>query len=242
MPDFILALLYGAAVGLMIPLGGALARIERLQPRWLEQEFRHSMIALAGGILVSAVAFVLVPDGLELLPLAPGLAAFFAGGALFALIERRRKARGRAANAQLSAMLTDFVPEALALGALMATGSGNGALLAFFIGAQNLPEAFNAFREMMAHGKRSAARVTGAFFALAAVGPLAAAVGFLFLSELPAVTGSIMLAAAGGILFLTFEDIAVKAHLKYSEAPSLAALAGFGLGIVAMSVVGAGAP
>jgi ZIP family zinc transporter len=240
MNELLLALAYGTGAGLMIPLGGYLARIERLQTRWLEQEFRHGMMAFGGGILIAAVAFVLVPEGLPLVSLGPGLAAFFGGGVLFALFERLRKRRG-GANAQFNAMLTDFVPEAISLGALIASGSADAALLAFFIGAQNLPESFNAFREIMDAGKRRPARVMISFFALAALGPLAVLAGYLFLSDMPMVTGSIMMAAAGGILVLMFQDIAVKAHLKYSQAPSLAALGGFALGIVAMALVGSGA-
>lgn len=239
MHDLFLALLYGLVAGLMIPAGGYLASIERIQPRWLEQEFRHSMIAFGGGILVAAVAFVLVPKGLELLSLWHGLAAFFGGGILFALLERLRK-KHAGANAQFYAMLTDFVPEAIALGAIIASRSADAALLAFFIGAQNLPEAFNAFREIMANGKRTRPGILRAFFLLAGIGPLAVAVGYLFLRELPMLTGGLMMAAAGGILFLMFQDIAVKAHLRYSQAPSLAALAGFAVGIVATALVGKG--
>ena len=63
MPDLILALLYGAVAGLMIPLGGLVARIERLQPRWLEQEFRHSMIAFGGGLAETAQPVIEVESG-----------------------------------------------------------------------------------------------------------------------------------------------------------------------------------
>lgn len=237
MPDLILALLYGTIAGLMIPLGGFIAKIERLQPRWLEQEFRHSMIAFGGGILVSAVAFVLVPEGLDLLPLWSALAAFFGGGLLFALLEHLGKKHGRS-NAQFIAMLTDFLPEAISLGALIANRSADAALLAFFISAQNLPEAFNAYREIMADRTRSPRRVIQSFFALSALGPLAVVAGYLFLSDAPMITGAIVMTAAGGILFLMFQDIAVKAHLRYSQAPSMAALGGFALGIVAMALVG----
>lgn len=239
MNDLLLALIYGAAAGLMIPLGGLLASMERIQPRWLEEEFRHSMIAFGGGILVAAVAFVLVPEGLQLLMLLPGLAAFIGGGILFALFERLQKRRA-GSNAQFHAMLTDFVPEAVSLGALIASRSADAALLAFFIGAQNLPEAFNAYREIVSHGRRRKFRVILSFFLLAGLGPLAAAIGYLFLGNLPTVIGGLMMAAAGGILFLMFQNIAVKAHLKYSQAPSLAALAGFAIGMVAMALVGNG--
>lgn len=237
MSDLTIALAYGAFAGLMIPLGGFLASIERIQPRWLEQEFRHSMIAFGGGILVAAVALVLVPEGLELLPLWAGLLAFFAGGAVFALFERLRSRRS-ASNSQFLAMLTDFVPEAISLGAIIASRSSEAALLALLIGAQNLPEAFNAWRELEARGRHGRRRVMAGFLALAAIGPLAVWLGYRFLSDQPVVTGAIMMAAAGGILFLMFEDIAVKAHLRYRQGPSLAALAGFAVGIVGQALVG----
>ena len=239
MNDLILALAYGAFAGLMIPLGGYLASVEKLQPRWLDQEVRHSVMAFGGGILVAAVAFVLVPEGLKLLPLGGSLAAFFAGGALFALMERLRHDHADR-NAQFLAMLTDFLPEALSLGAIMASRSSEAALLAFLIGAQNVPEAFNAWRELKARGRHGRRRVMLIFLAVASLGPVAVALGYLFLADLPRLTGAIMMAAAGGILYLTFQDIAVKAHLKNRQAPSLAALAGFATGMAAQALVGGG--
>jgi ZIP family zinc transporter len=44
--------------------------------------------------------------------------------------------------------------------------------------------------------------------------------------------GSVMLFAAGGIIYLTFEDIAPQAVLRRHWAPPLGAVAGFLLGIV----------
>ncbi|WP_240652439.1 ZIP family metal transporter [Alexandriicola marinus] len=239
MTDLVLALCYGAFAGLMIPLGGYLASIERIQPRWLEQEVRHSVMAFGGGILISAVGFVLVPEGLALLPLWVGVAAFFLGGGLFALAERLRRSRA-GQNAQFLAMLTDFVPEAISLGAIMASRSSEAALLALLIGAQNLPEAFNAWRELKDRGHHGRRHMMRVFFGLAAIGPVAVVSGYLFLSNLPAVTGALMMAAAGGILYLMFQDIAVKAHLKNRQAPSLAALSGFAFGMICNAVVGGG--
>lgn len=239
MNDFYLALLYGGFAGLMIPVGGYLASIERIQPRWLEQEVRHSVMAFGGGILLAAVAFVLVPEGLKLLPLWGALGAFFFGGIAFALLDRLRRQHANS-NAQFLAMLTDFVPEAVSLGAIMASRSSEAALLALLIGAQNLPEAFNAWRELAAGGRHARRRVMAVFFALAGIGPLAVVAGFLFFAELPAITGGIMMAAAGGIFYLLFQDIAVKAHQKHHQIPSLAALAGFALGMAGNALLGGG--
>ena len=241
MTDFLLALVYGSFAGLMIPAGGYLASIERLQPLWLEQEFRHSVMAFGGGILVAAVAFVLVPEGLDLLPLWAALVCFFAGGAIFALFEHLRQ-RHADQNAQFIAMLTDFVPEAAAMGAMMASRMPEAALLAFLIGAQNLPEAFNAWRELRADGRHGRKHVMRIFLMLAVLGPVAVSLGFLFLADLPQVTGAIMMVAAGGILYLMFQDIAVKAHLAYRQGPSLAALLGFASGMVGQALVSGASP
>lgn len=235
MHDLTLALVYGAFAGLMIPAGATLARVERIRPHWLETEFRHSVMSFGGGVLVAAVALVLVPEGIAHLPPLAALAAFGAGGALFALLEWRQ--RGVGERAQLLAMLTDFVPEALALGALIATGAPSAGLLALLIGLQNLPEGFNAYRELAASGA-APRRVLALFLALALLGPAAALAGFLILEAWPAVTAMLMLAAAGGILYLTFQDIAPEAHLTNRQVPSLAAVAGFGLGLLGHMLLG----
>ena len=116
------ALLYSILAGGMIPLGGLLARVEHIQSQWLQQEFRHSVIAFGGGALVAAVALVLVPQGTQALPVPLSLVCFLGGGVLFALIDRWIATRG-GSRGQMLAMLADFVPEAIALGALFAAQS-----------------------------------------------------------------------------------------------------------------------
>lgn len=237
MNEILVALIYGTCVGLTIPLGGYLSRIESIQPRWLEEEVRHSVIAFGGGILIAAVALVLVPEGMELLPPWASIPAFFAGGIFFAVIERIQIRHG-GSHEQLLAMLADFVPESLALGALLATGGSEALLLAILIGVQNLPEAFNAWREIKAEGKLGDRRTMRLFFALAMAGPIAVVLGAVALVDAPAVTGVIMMAASGGILYLMFQAIAVKAHLENRQAPALAAVGGFAVGILCQALVG----
>jgi ZIP family zinc transporter len=62
-------LLLGLLAGAAIPVGGWLARIESFGPRWLENEFRHFVIAFGGGALLSAVALVLGKTNVEETPL-----------------------------------------------------------------------------------------------------------------------------------------------------------------------------
>ena len=44
-------------------IGAAIACLENIHSDWLEQEFRHGVMAFGGGALLSAVALVLVPEG-----------------------------------------------------------------------------------------------------------------------------------------------------------------------------------
>jgi ZIP family zinc transporter len=234
--DVFLAALFAALAGATIPLGGFVARFEHIHPTWLEDEFRHSVIAFGGGVLFAAIALVLVPVGRAALSTTAALAAFGAGGLFFFLIDRLIEKRG-GAGAQLMAMLLDFVPESLALGAVLAAQESVGLLLAGLIALQNFPEGFNAYRELTAVGKMRSSVVLASFCALVLLGPLAALAGYAWLRELHEPLGVVMLFAAGGIFYLIFEDIAPQARLKHHWAPPLGAVAGFMLGMLGDSLV-----
>jgi ZIP family zinc transporter len=236
MDTLVTAVILGLLAGLPIPLGAQIARIERIQPRWLDTELRHSVVAFGGGVLLAAVSLVLVPEGVAVLPPLWVVVSFGGGGLAFFVIERALARRRRPAG-QLLAMVLDFVPEALALGAAMASGDRIAMLLALLIGAQNLPEGFNAYREAVAHRPKSGRRLILTFAALALLGPVSAAIGHQVLSDQPALVGVLMLFAAGGIIYLTFEDIAPKAVLRHHWAPQLGAVAGFLFGLVGQMVL-----
>ena len=141
-------------------------------------------------------------------------------------------------GAQLAAMIADFLPETLAVGASFAIGDGRGRILAILIAAQNLPEAFNAFREMTRRASRSAGRVLAGFFALSTLGPLAGIIAHVWLAGLPIVIGGVMLFVAGGILYLTFQDIAPGVRLKKHWAPPFGAVGGFVIALAAQWLAG----
>jgi len=231
------ALIFSILAGITIPLGALLAKIERIRPNWLEQEFRHSVIALGGGVLLAAVALVLVPEGIKRLDPILVMLAFGGGGFLFFLTDRWLARMGGNAS-QLMAMLLDFVPEAIALGALMAEGGNSGLLLAILIGLQNFPEGFNAYRELMFGGLFKSRSILVAFSGLVLLGPVAVFLGMEYGSSSPSAMGVIMLAASGGILYLTFQDIAPQAKLDRAWAPPLGAVAGFMVGLLGHMLVG----
>lgn len=231
MDTFHLALIYAAIAGVTIPLGGFAARIERIRPYWLEQEFRHSVIAFGGGVLIAAIALVLVPEGIRHLDPLVACICFAIGGLAFMAIDRALTQSGTPV-AQLMAMLLDFIPEAAALGAFLATGEPAGLLLALLISLQNFPEGFNAYRELIAIRRLTPVRILILFALFVPLGPLAAAAGHAFLSGQPAILGMVMLTSAGGILYLTFNDIAPQAKVERHWAPPLGAVAGFALGLL----------
>jgi zinc transporter, ZIP family len=147
LPEWIAIFVLSLMAGLAMPLGAVLAKVERIGPRWLEDEFRHAVIAFGGGALLSVVALVLVPEGAESNSILVTALCFGGGGVAFALLNiylARRKSK----IGQLVAMLSDFIPEALALGTVFVASPQVAILLASIIALQNLPEGFNAFREL----------------------------------------------------------------------------------------------
>lgn len=228
-----IVLLLAGLAGLAIPVGGGLAYIEHIRGRELREEVRHAVMAFGGGVLLAAVALVLVPEGMRDLPLYWIILTFLGGAAVFLYVDRLIQ-RSRATAAQTMAMLLDFVPEAIALGAAFGSGGRVGPLLALLIGLQNLPEGFNAYRELRQSGFR-VRRTHLTLCSLALLGPLAGALGLLLLADRAALVGGLMLFAAGGILYLMFQDIAPQARLRRRFAPALGAVAGFLAGIVGHS-------
>ncbi|MDA3821663.1 MAG: hypothetical protein PF450_03480, partial [Bacteroidales bacterium] len=62
--------------------------------------------------------------------------------------------------------------------------------------------------------------------------------GYFVLSGYPQIVSGIMLFAAGGILYIIFQDIAPQTKLKKHWAPPLGAVAGFLLGVLGKVAVG----
>jgi len=217
--------------GMAMPAGAIIARIEKIHPNWLEQEFRHSVIAFGGGALLSAVALVLVPEGTAAVSAPLAVSLLLLGGIGFALLDFWLN-RNNTPASQLAAMLSDFLPESIALGAAFASDENAAFLLAAIIALQNLPEGFNAFRELKEKAAFSTQKIILGFSAMALLGPLAGLIGYFWLAQSTAIVGGIMLLAAGGILYSVFQDIAPQAKLEKHWAPPMGAVLGFVLGVL----------
>jgi ZIP family zinc transporter len=217
-------------------IGSVAARWEGSPDTIGKQELVHGIVALGGGILVAAVAFALAPTAIsELGPLSI-TGTFCLGGVGFCLLDIRISKAG-GSKAQFMAMLMDFFPEAISLGAVFGHNRDMGMLLAAFIAAQNLPEGFNSYREITASGVGSR-RALAALFAVSFLGPLAACLGYFLLQDKPAWTAGIMSFAAGGILYLIFQDIAPQSRMERHWKPPLGAVLGFAIGMVGHQLIG----
>jgi len=161
---------------------------------------------------------------------------FFLGVIFFLFLDRFIARHGGKA-AQLMAMLMDFIPEAIALGAIFSTDSKTGLLLALFIGIQNLPEAYNAFSDLLNSGfSPNKALLILVPFSL--IGVAAAIAGYLLLGGQQQLVASLMVFAAGAILYIVFQDIAPMAKLKNHWTPATGATLGFMLGMIGEKILG----
>ena len=222
-----------------MPLGALIAREDLMHPFFLRPESRHFIIAFGGGALISAVALVLVPDGAR--KLSPLLAAlcFCAGGLFFYLLDSFLS-KLKSSAGQLVAMISDFIPEAIALGAAFAAGEETGLLLALFMVLQNLPEGFNAYEELSKASKLSSGKIIFAFGCLAVVGPVSALTGYYVLAQAHELMAGLMLFASAGILYLVFQDVAPESKVGSSGVPALGAVVGFMLGLVGSMLISGG--
>ena len=139
---------------------------------------------------------------------------------------------------QTLAMLLDFVPESLAMGGMFALGAPSAPVLAILIGLQNLPEGFNAYREILTEADYRVSRTLHIMTIMILAGPLAGVLGWHVATTMPELVGATMLFASGGILYLVFQDIAPASRMPDDWRPSLGAVAGFALGLAGHLVTG----
>ncbi|WP_341581751.1 divalent cation transporter [Marinobacter metalliresistant] len=237
-PDILYIVGLTILAGACIPLGGLLASFERIGPNWLEEEFRHFLIALGGGILLGAVSVVLIPEGQSSMGGSIwAIPAIIAGGLLFFVIERILGLQRRD-SPQLMGVMLDFIPEATALGGLAVVSPETAVLMAVLIAMQNLPEGFNAYREISSLPGYTSRKTLGFMGCLVITGPLAGLLGYFFLSERPIALGAIMLVASGGILYLIFQDIAPQSRLEHHWGPPLGAVVGFCMALFSHDLLG----
>ena len=201
----------------------------------IKYDIIHTLMSFGAGIILSALSLVLIPKGMEELDLLPLSLSFLLGALTFMILDQYLSKKG-GKTATLLAMMMDFIPESIALGAVFAIEPQMATLLAFFIGLQNLPEAFNAFRDLILSGY-TVHKTLIIFFFMSFFGVLGALLGHYFLSDYPDLTAHLMIFASGGILYLLIQDIIPESKLEKKHLTSLGAILGFLVGIVGEKLV-----
>ncbi len=222
--------------GLAMPFGAFLAIIGKFKSRLLEAEFSHSIMAFGGGALLSAVALVLVPYGISKLDPLIASTCLMGGGLIFMVLDIYLLKLKTPAS-QVVAMLLDFIPESIALGTAFAIGSTDAFLLAALIALQNIPEGFNAYRELNSAYNFGPKKIMLIFFLMAFLGPVSGVSSYLWLQDQTITIAVIVLVASGGILYSVFQDIAPRVKLAKHWAPPMGAVLGFVLGMVGVMVI-----
>lgn len=225
-------ILFSGFAGVTVFIGGLLANLfeHHIKDGLVKREIIHTLMSFGAGIILSALALVLIPEGMEKLSLWGVVGSFLVGAVVFMIIDQRL-AKSGSQQAALLAMLMDFIPESIALGAVFAIEPKMAALLAVFIGLQNLPESFNSFRDVVQSGF-SVKKTLAIFFIISFFGIASALIGHFFLRQHPDLTAHLMIFASGGILYLLIQDIIPESKLDKSYLTSLGATLGFLVGVV----------
>jgi ZIP family zinc transporter len=146
-------LLYSGFAGITVFIGGLLGNLfnHHIKESPVKYEITHTLMPFGAGIILSALALVLIPKGMKELSLTAVSLFFFTGTIVLMLINRSLvKTDGQTAT--LLAMMVDFVPESIGLGAVFAIEPKMALLLAVIIGLQNLLAVFNSYRDSVQSG------------------------------------------------------------------------------------------
>jgi zinc transporter, ZIP family len=230
-----LTLTLALAAGLSIPVGALISSNLSLKSLCLRYEIDSFVSYFGGGALLAALALVLIPSGIEYTSALSASAAFFIGSLVFWQFSSWAARTGNTAS-QFISMVLDFIPEAILLGVAAAAGSGVAYLLAGLMALQNMPEGFSAYHEMH-ESEKLQGWLWVIFLSTPLLGPIAAGLGFAWLSESKETIGLLMLFCSGGILYLIFQDIAPRAYLKHHNFPAIGAVSGFLLGMIGTMLI-----
>ena len=194
----------------------------------------HFLTAFATGVMLAAVCFVLIPKGMHNLEIGYVVFLFLLGAFIFYFLDDYIK-RHSAQIPQVLAMLLDFVPESIALGALFVYDHKTGLLLAIFIALQNLPEAFSSYIELRASSLSRKVSLA-VLFSFSFIGVVFSSIGYMFLNQSDTLTSSLMVFFFFFILYLIFQDIALSFITKNSRSIAIGVNLGFALSMLAQAL------
>ncbi len=233
-----LAMFYGFITGIPLIAGAIITKFYTFKEKPIGM-----IMAFGSGVLIAVISFSLMVEAFHLGGLIPVSIGFVAGAGLFSwgnhtvnkrgAKNRKRcfgpKVGGKNASGTALAMgsLMDNIPESFAIGvSLLSGGTVSSALLVGVI-ISNFPESAAGAQAMKITG-RSQKYIFRTWGSIAAINIVAAAIGFLVISQLGPEIQAITLGIAGGaILAMLAETMMPEAYESGGYHISLATVAGF---------------
>jgi zinc transporter, ZIP family len=227
---------WGLLAASSLVIGAVAALLVRIEVRVI-----GLIMGFGAGVLISALAFDLVEEAVDLEPArwAPllgifaGCLVFFVGDWLIARQgggDRKDATGAQESGSPLAIVLgtvLDGIPESLVIGLTISEGGAVGAsyLVAVFI--SNLPEAISSTAGLVESGWKKA-RILGMWVAIALVSGLASLAGYsLFQGASPEAVSFVLAFAAGGILAMLAETMMPEAYEHGGRLVGIATTLGF---------------
>jgi ZIP family zinc transporter len=221
MTTFLLVLLIGAVAAVPVALAGWLAERVSVPSTVLSAAWQ-----VAAGMILAIVGFSLMPTVVRVAPPLPVLLAFFAGGALFVLVDylvsQRQPAASRAAPQSRSAslfvgVLVDLAIDGVVIGVGSTLSLGAGLALALGMAVSTAPLAFVSIATARSQGIPPASRrqyAMGFGFVVLA----GAALGYLVFRDQSETVRQLLIAAASGFLITLVTQTMIPEALREAEA------------------------
>lgn len=239
------ALFWGLAASSSLFVGGAVALVHRVPARLL-----GLVMAFGAGVLISAVAFELVEEGIAktndlratALGLFAGSLAFYLGDAVVDRWGGRHHRRHGTVPGRLPpgerfevgpglaivlGIVLDGVPESIVIGLTVLEGGGIAAALVVAVFLSNVPESFAATSQLRPAGWSRTA-VLGLWALVMAVSGLAAVAGYgLFVAAAPSTVAAVLGFAGGAILAMLADSMMPQAFESGGRLAGLVTTLGF---------------
>jgi ZIP family zinc transporter len=196
------------------------------------------LTAFGAGILISAAIFEMIIEAEKVIGIFVALLLFILGSIIFTIADILAERKGGGAGILLGIGL-DTVPESLAIGASLA--SGTGLVIAVLIGIQNLPEGIASYREMMSSSTKTAfntdRKALGAIGIVSIMPIILGLVGLFYLQGMGIVIAITLALSAGGIFYMLFYDMIPRAHKEKKWLPTFGSVLGFIIGFAFVQLI-----
>lgn len=220
--------LIGLIIGVIgTGIGGILAVIFNEKA----SKYMSFFMGLSGGIMLSIVAFDLVPEAIENISMVNSVGLILVGAILTKIIKEKVKINGENSSGYLMliSIIMHNLPEGLAIGTTFLAEPKRGIAMATAIGMHNLPEGLALALGFICN---KASRKKAIIMSMIAGLPIAVGcfVGAAFGSIFVSITGILLSLAAGMMLYVVLDEMIPESKTIYT-------IIGFLIGIIIVNMV-----